>query len=460
VVFILENLENFEKRSGHEKRLQDLAVFKSPISTKKQSNDYHRMDSYRGRPDSVPEPSYKVSFEYDFKKYDINGLGRLFGIDTWQVADDMSAVMAGWDAKVTNMYDCPRGIGRDFYNRGSHKYTQGYGHYLAYHALLTVAGKYLKQFAVCEREWEENSWAEWISGYVLTTPWLAEQTDFFPAFIPTCDVDFSETKPKTSMVERRELARLSGVTKEGEDELNILVDGSWKDNNGVEYHISSALVNHAETKNLAYAIASIEPFFQYLPIHDDDFGWTSRNITNPAEKWLSKKEHHSERIDETDPYASDTVLSRSFPKPEAVSNLNLHPADPFNREWVGGSSQAFSSRSWGAHFGEGRYARSEAGSWLLGSRNIIRDFLKQKSCHLILLIKGQKYHEKRSEQGKFVAKSAVVIFAPNGTYRIIQRIPQKIIDAISSSSDKQSIADRFKAIQTGMLSSADLRDIL
>lgn len=452
VVFILENLENFEKHSGYEKRLQNLAVFKTPISTKKKSSDYHRMDSYQGRPDSEQELSHKVSFEYDFEKYEIDGLARLFGIDTWQVADDMSAVMAGVDADVTNMYDCPRGIGRDFDYRDSQKYTQGYGHYLAYHALLIVAGKYLKQFAVCESEWKENSWAEWISESVLTTPWLAELTDFFPAFIPTCDVDFSETAPKTSMVERKELAKLCGLTKEGEDELNILVDGSWKDNNGVEYHISSALVNHAETKNLAYAIASIEPFFQYLPIRDDDFGWTSRNITNPAEKWLSRKEHHSERIDETDPYGSDTVLNRSFPGPEAVSNLNLHSTDPFNREWVDGISQElFSSCSWGAHFGEGRYARSEAGSWLLGSRNIIKDFLKQKSCHLILLIKGQKYHEKRSEQGKFVAKSAVVIFAPNGTYRIIQRIPKKIINAISPLHPSESIADRLKAIQAPVL---------
>ena len=132
----------------------------------------------------------------------------------------------------------------------------------------------------------------------------------------------------------------------------------------------------------------------------------------------------------------------------------IHPADPFNREWVNGSSQAlFSSRSWGAHFGEGRYARSEAGSWLLGSRNIIKDFLKQKSCHLILLIKGERYYEKRSGQGKFVTKSAVVIFSPNGTYRIIQRIPKKIIDVISPlhPSDKQSIAGCLKAIQGSVL---------
>ena len=459
VIFILENLENFEKRPGYEKSLQTLAVLKSPISTKKQSNDYRRKDSYQGRPDRVPGPSHKVSFEYDFEKYDINGLGRLFGIDTWQVADDMSAVMAGMDAKVTNMYDCPRGIGRDYYNRGSHKYTQGYGHYLAYHALLTVAGKYLKQFAVCESEWEENAWAKWISEYVLTTPWLAEQTDFFPAFIPTCDVDFNETKPKTSMAERRELARLSGVTKE-EGDLNILVDGRWEDKNGVKYHISSALVNYAETEHLAYAIASVEPFFQYLPIDGDDFGWRFKNITNPAEKWLSSKEYRGERIDETDPYGSDTVLNRSYPKPEVVSNLNLHPADPFNREWVDDSSQVlFSSRIWGAHFGEGRHARSEAGSWLLGRRNIIKELLKQKNCDLILLIQGQKYHEKRSEQGKFVNKSAVVIFSPNGTYRIIQRIPKKIIDAISllHPSDRQNIPDCFRAIQVLVLLGAGIR---
>ncbi len=418
------------------------------------------MDSYQGRPDSVPEPSHRVSFEYDFKKYDINGLGRLFGIGTWQVADDMSAVMAGWDVDVTSMYDCPRGIGRNFDYRDSQKFTQGYGYYLANHALLIVAGKYLKRLAVCESEWEKNSWVEWISEYVLTAPWLAEQTDFFPPVIPTCDVDFSETASKTSMAERKELARLSGITKGGADEFNILVDGGWEDKNGVKYHISSALVNHAKVKHLAYAIASIEPFFQYLPIHDDDFGWKSRKITNPAEKWLSRKEYHRERIDETDPYGSYTVLSRSFPKPETVSNLNLHSADPFNRGWVDGSSQAlFSSRSWGAHFGEGRHARSEAGSWLIGSRNIIKDFLKQKSCHLILLIKGQRYHEKQSEQGKFVTKSAVVIFSPNGTYRIIQRKPKKIIDAISPlhPSDRQSLPDCLKAIQKAVLLEAGSR---
>jgi hypothetical protein len=273
--------------------------------------------------------------------------------------------------------------------------------------------------------------------------------------MPTCDVDFGETAPKTSMAERRELAKLSGVSKEGEDEFNILVDGSWEDHNGVKYDISSALVNYAKMKHLAYAIASIEQFFQYLPIHDDDFGWTSRNITNPAEKWLSRKEHQGGRIDETDPYGSDTVLSRSFPKPEAVSNLNLHPSDPFNRELVNRSGQTcFSSRSWGAHFGEGRHARSEEGSWLLGSRNIIKDFLKQKSCHLILLIKGHRYYEKRSERGKFVTKSAVVIFSPNGKYRIIQKIPKKIVAAISPlrPSGKQSIADCLKAIQAPVLS--------
>ena len=121
---------------------------------------------------------------------------------------------------------------------------------------------------------------------------------------------------------------------------------------------------------------------------------------------------------------------------------------------MGSSNQAlFSSRSWGTHFGEGRHARSEAGNWLLGNRNIIKDFLKQKSCHLILLIKGERYHEKRYEQGKFVTKSAVVIFSPNRTYRIIQRIPKKIIDAISllHPSDKRSIAACLKAIQVPVL---------
>ena len=251
------------------------------------------------------------------------------------------------------------------------------------------------------------------------------------------------------MVERRELASLCGLSKEG-GKSDILIDGNWKDKNNVKYHISSALINNTDTKNLAYAIASIEPFFQYLPVFDDDFEWTFKTITNPANTWLSRKEQLSERIDETDPYGSKNVLSRSFPNPEVVPILNLHSADSFNRKWLSESSQViFLSRSWGAHFGEGRHARSETGSWLLGKRNIIKDFLKQKSCHLILLIEGQRYYEKRSEKEKFVTKSAVVIFLPNGTYRIIQRIPKKIKDALRllNPSDRQNGTDCFRAIQ-------------
>ena len=48
------------------------------------------MDSYQGRPQTAPRDQYKFSLEYDFRKIDVDSLGRVFGIDCWQVEDLIS----------------------------------------------------------------------------------------------------------------------------------------------------------------------------------------------------------------------------------------------------------------------------------------------------------------------------------------------------------------------------------
>jgi len=450
LIFTLTNLEKFEKRSGYKKRLQNLSILNTPLSINKIKDNFKRRDSYQGRPKGIPEPAHKVSFDYDFHKSDMDGLARLFGIDTWQVADDMSALMAGWDKSITHMYDCPRGIGRYTDFREDHKYTQGYGHYLAYHALLTIAGKNLKQYPIVESEWENNAWDDWVSEYILTSPWLSEKTDLFPTSVPTCDVDFSEANSKTSMSDRRNLAKLSNVNFQGESGENIIINGGWTGNDGVNYHISSALVERSQVKRLAYAIGSMEPSFQHLPINDHEYGWETRNIPNPAEKWVFNEEYHRERIDNTDPYGSDTVLNRSSPMSEVLSDLKLHPADTSNRIWIDSHDHVgFSSKSWGARSGSGRHAKTESGELLFGRRSIIQKYLKQKNRSLIMFVHGHKYHEKHEASGEFVNKTAIVIFSYDGKYRIVHRVPKSVQIAKTKAlvHDHQSLSENFYAIQ-------------
>ena len=117
-----------------------------------------------GRPDNVPEPELEFYFDYDFKKYKINGLGRQFDIHTWQVADDMKNIIAEWERNVNRSYECPRNISsrERFYDE-----EQPYGYYLGYHALFVAAGRYVKAHPII-KVWSDDTWEEWLKRYTLS----------------------------------------------------------------------------------------------------------------------------------------------------------------------------------------------------------------------------------------------------------------------------------------------------
>ena len=447
--FVLENLEKIERKAGYKERVKKLIDDRTPRFVFDKDRIYNRMNSYQGRPNGVEGPEETFSFDYDFKKYDINELGRLFGVHTWKVSDDISAVIRKIDPNITSMYDCPRDGRQSTWGRDSQKYTQKYGYYLAYHALLIVAGKYFKEFPVIYDDLDEDAWSSWISEYTLTDSWLAEQTDLFPVLIPTPEVDFSENSSITYESERKKLANICGFNKDYKLNKFVIINGTWSDSDGVLYQVSSTIVDEVYAKNLSYAIACVEPFFQYLPDSKDNFRWHRKFSINPPKMWILRNEEYLSRIDDTDPYGTKNVLRRPYIDNEVVSTLGLRTTDEFKKEWISGDNfKCFISRSWGTHHGEGRQSQTEDGDWLLGNRDIITKLLKQNNSNLVVLIKGRKFHEKARSESKFVTKTAVLIISQNGNYRVVQRIPKHIKESLNSLTppERQDAVDCFNAI--------------
>ncbi len=73
---------------------------------------------YHGRPKSVPEPSFRFHLEYEFKKHDVDSLGRVFGKGCWEVDDLMSGIVHRIDPSMTHMYEDG---GREARGRSSHE---------------------------------------------------------------------------------------------------------------------------------------------------------------------------------------------------------------------------------------------------------------------------------------------------------------------------------------------------
>ncbi|HEU4601177.1 MAG TPA: hypothetical protein VFS24_04375, partial [Steroidobacteraceae bacterium] len=75
-----------------------------------------------------------------------------------------------WDQNVRGMFDCPRG-GRDdesSWSSGSAPEVDRYGGYLAWHALMLVAGEMLQTRIVMDDEWQDDAWSHFLAEYRLS----------------------------------------------------------------------------------------------------------------------------------------------------------------------------------------------------------------------------------------------------------------------------------------------------
>ncbi|MGP8330032.1 MAG: hypothetical protein ACT6FF_06905 [Methanosarcinaceae archaeon] len=425
----LQKIKDCDPSFSYGQELEEQKKLITPIGTiKREVGSSPRADSYMGRPDDVPEPELEFYFDYDFKKHEINHLGSRFGIHTWQVADDMKNIIADWERDVNRSHECPRNISSE---ERVYDEQQPYGYYLGYHALFVAAGRYVKAHPII-KVWSDDTWEEWLKQYILSGSWLSDSIDYFPSSLPASGINLEVYEETPTLKERKSLAAQVSGQHLLSDANEITVSGNWSDKEGINYRVSSALIEPSKVRGLAYALMAQSPWHNYLPINDDDFHdpWSSRGLKTPLSPLIGECRDESTRMDEYDPYGIDGASEWLQPREDIINDLGLTFSNTDGKKWVTKENNViFSSRIWGAKFGRGRHRHSNKGSDLKCSRDGLESLLQKRKKSLIVLVKAEKYHEHKETDHKFINKSVVVIMSANGEIRAVQKLPKVIKDA-------------------------------
>jgi hypothetical protein len=413
------------------------------------------IDFYTGRPQDRPKPENAFHFDYDFSKYQVDGLGRVFGAPKWEVDDASTAWIRRWDAHAMDMYECPRLRESDSrigsYASGSPPQRDRYGGYLAWHALMLVAGEFVRTRPVTGDTWHEDPWTEWLAEQCLSRRdglWLAEGTDLFPPDFRRAVGVITDDRDEQLSADAAVLAPLVGLNEQFCLGEVLIVDGEWTSADGVDVVVRSVIVEGAdEAGQVALAVATGDPFVRWLPRESDIF---DRRKGSPLRAWLTAPNHSPHGLDQHDPYATPTALSRARPADWTIAELGLVAGDPFGRVWRDRSGATIATAdAWGATRGGRERAWSRTGARVLWMMPSLRNFLSRRGAGLVVLVKACKYLKERSGKDAFEYRTLVFTVDMSGNVRVVLSIPRAVESAIAALGDykREEFDARFELVR-------------
>lgn len=346
------------------------------------------------RPPDAPKPEPRFSFEYDFQKYELSSLGRLFGLPQWEASDRCVQWIRKISPDVTSMYDFVgrRKRGRsNSYSEGTHDNFHSYGTYVAWHALALTAGTLFLERPFALVESYVDSWEDLISKYRVTRAdgsWISDGTEPPPSFalddlLDGASVDRRPTDDYAALL------RLTGIELGKPLSASVLVSGCWRSPDGVGVDISSALVPREHAKCAAIALGTAPEHHMHLPIlrafgdEDEEFG-SSEN--DPCTPFISRRQAYA-KLDNLDPYGSQAAIARDRLTMAVNNNLSLSSKDPWSAIWHRPRNRmAYIAQAWGVHVDEEDGDRSEQGTSVVCDVKFLRGALRKYRCDLLVLI--------------------------------------------------------------------------
>ncbi len=420
----------------------------------------HRPGFYDKRPDDLPEHASPFRFDYDFDKYQIDAMGRLFGLPKWDIQDTATNWVRRYDAEVKTMWDCPRPRwwseeGRS-YSSTSCPELDRYGGYLAWHALMLTAGQFAAEKPIISDSWQEEPWENWLAEVTLSRSdglWVADVTDMFPLEDARPVMPHVPGASETAWVPSHplDLLPLAGFDDSLDLPSSFLVSGSWESIDGLNVTIGSQLVECDMARTVAHAVYSGDPFFAYLPIDGDD-GFDRREDREKQllTRWLTSNEHAYTKLDGHDPYGFNTALHRSRPSAQTIEKMSLQQADPLERLWIDSAERwAFRAQAWGTRRGHGRHATERGGTRLAVNWDALKSLLEAEQQALLVLIKVRHYIEKDPKGDHFRHQMLALIVRPDQPLETLYAVSKPVRAAIANRGhdERDEFADRLAAIK-------------
>jgi hypothetical protein len=264
--------------------------------------------------------------------------------------------------------------------------------------------------------------------------WLADGTDLFPPEMRRPIVSRSDANDEASAVpvDPVSLAPLAGLEERLGLGDTLTVDGYWNSTDKVDVTVSSVLTDEAEAQVVAVALASGDPFFQWLPREDGRFELHEGHKANSVRPWIAEQHHMDLRLDCHDPYATPTALHRAWPTDPVVTELKIRSDDPFKRTWRDPrDTVVLRAEAWGVTGGTGQYAWSSTGTRLSCRADALQTLLASRGGGLVVLVKARKYIKEQRGDGAFATKTLVFWVDARGVHLVLA-IPNAVRKALGS----------------------------
>lgn len=392
------------------------------------------------RPEGANIPERQVYLDYDFSKYQVAEIIRLFRLPAWEVEDRIAKWMHRFDPAIESIYTCPR---RHFTSDRSDSWSGGYipdkfryGGYLAWHGLQLAAGELLRERPCTAAAWdgERDAWTQFLaqSGVSRTDGfWLSEWSDLTPL-----DVNVELAMPERDSgrfydhASDQLLAPIVGLV---ENRDQFLVAGAWETADGTDLSVMTVLAPDRIARAALFAGMLVEPFFRGLPNNEDecevDFGKTAKEVRIAFEK-----DHFYDRaLDRFDPYASLTAQERTRPAEWLQDTEQLVRSDAAGRQWAKAGVSVLVAEAWGGPCGR-LDRKGDRGERLWADRAWLSQYLSENDLVLAGIIRAQRYKQRDpgEAEGSFLHRSLGFLLDMRGGIIIPKRVPGKLRGAVSA----------------------------
>lgn len=420
----------------------------------------YREFRYLARPETSPRPADAFHLDYDFNKYQVERLCRVFTCPGWEVEDRIGRWVRRWDGNISAMHECPRSSSYDeCWSSGYVPHRDAYGGYLGWHALMLVAGDLLASRQVVGEDWSGDAWAAFLNEYLLSREdglWLADLTDPYPLDLAKeSDVSMPESGDSRSTIreDARLLAPMLGI-RDGELAAEWTpVSGRWSIARDTTLTLRSVLADQSDARSAAMTLLGDEPFFRWMPDDEDEivrhFGAEGHSI----QPWVAETPNPQRQLDRHDPYGCTSALDRPFPADLTKNALGVVPSDAVVRQWSSDAGPQFHAEAWGAEGARGEQAWSETGSRIFVRTPTLKLLLGTTDRNLLILLKLQKYHRGKSngrggDTSALTHRSLIAVVNSRGEAWLPQRLSNKAKLALDTldADRRPDFYPRFRAI--------------
>ena len=371
-----------------------------------ESKSYERV-THKTTDTAKDDDEDRFYFGFDIGPYWYEPLGRVFALAQSDIETDALGIIRNelnYPAKRARQED--ERLRRKLYDhrqtyafQGSYPDTDDLQYYLAYHAMMIVAGKLLATTPTHrDTEWEkQDEFAEWLSRHDLSRDdgrWLSDRRD--PAPLERLAWRAQEKDDVAADVvtptDFDQALRIEGA-------LNVWGRWSTADSTREQsVRVRSALVSPDRSMALLRALSTAKDARDYLhtssdpELHIDHAGFVLKG-------WIEDRSHDVE-LDGKDHWSGGVGYPPPVPAPEIVEVMALE-ADADKRVWRDGAkTPVMSSQIWGHLEVQNQDHNPERGERLQASLDFVKHMLGKINFDLIIEVQMERRRRYRRYEGR------------------------------------------------------------